>query len=167
MAITVTGLSELVKDLRKFGKDSERMVKTELENSGTKIELDAINAAPSRIDGARTLDGTETLDGAILNIKQRIDKIVSDGGLTVKVGIQGTQDIDAYIEFGTGLNFIDIVSARPQDYTPEILNVARQFYKNGRGTLTGTPYLFPSFFNETPRLLDRLSRELNTLANNF
>ena len=155
MAINVTGLSELVKDLRKFGKDSERMVKTEVENSGTKIELDAINNAPS------------TLGGAILNIKQRIDKSVSNGGLTVKVGIQGTQDLDAYIEFGTGLNFIDIVSARPKDYTPEILKVARQFYKNGRGTLIGTPYLFPAFFDETPRLLDRLRQELNTLANNF
>jgi len=155
MSITVTGLSELVKDLRKFGKDSEMMVITELENSATKIELDAINAAPSM------------LGGAILNIKQRIDKSVSDGGLTVKVGIQGTQDLDAYIEFGTGLNFDEIVAARPQDYTDDILKLALTFKKERRGTLIGTPYLFPSFFDETPILLKRLRKELNTLANNF
>ena len=152
MSIKIKGLDKLTKDLKQFGVDATKVVKRELSNSGTNIERGAINKAPAY------------LAGATLNIKQRIDKIVTNSGLTVKVGVQGSQDLDAYIEFGTGLNFLQIVSADPANYTPEILEVARLFYKNGQGTLKGTPYLFPSYFEEVPKLIAELKRELEILA---
>jgi HK97 gp10 family phage protein len=155
MSIKIKGLDNLTKDLRKFGTDATKVVKRELSNSGTNIERAAINRAPAFLSG----DGR-----AVLNIKQRIDKTIDNGGLTVKVGVQGSQDLDAYIEFGTGLNFLEIVNARPQDYTNEIKELARIFYKNGQGTLKGTPYLFPSYFEEAPKLIEQLKSELDKLA---
>lgn len=155
MSIKVKNLDQVRKKLKQFGKDGERVIKRELEDAGTNIEQAAINRAPSYLAGDPK---------AKLSINQRIDKLVLNRGLTVKVGVHGQQDLDAYVEFGTGLNFIEIVNARPQDYTPEIREVARIFYKNGQGTLKGTPYLFPSFFDESPKLVARLEKELKTLA---
>jgi HK97 gp10 family phage protein len=153
MSIKIKGLKELTAKLKKFGADGEKSVKRNLEFGATNIERQAINNAPAQIVGVQ------------LNIKQRIDKEVSNGGLTWKVGVQGQQDLDAYIEFGTGQNFIDIVNADPEKYTQEIIALAFQFYKNGQGTLIGTPYLFPAFFEESPELIKRLQRDLQTLAN--
>lgn len=155
MSIRVKGLDKLVRDLTKFGKDAEQNVITELEISATNIEKNAIRRAPAYLEA-----NTNTP----LNIKQRIDKLITNRGLTVKVGVQGTQDIDAYVEFGTGLNFLEIVNARPKEYTKEIRDLAYQFYKSGDGTLKGTPYLFPSFFEETPQLIKRLKESLNELS---
>jgi HK97 gp10 family phage protein len=155
MSIKIKGLDKLIKDLRKFGSDATKVVKRELSNSGTNIERAAINRAPAFLSSSGK---------AVLNIKQRIDKTIDNGGLTVKVGVQGSQDLDAYIEFGTGLNFLEIVNARPQDYTNEIKELARIFYKNGQGTLKGTPYLFPSYFEEAPKLIEQLKSELDKLA---
>ncbi|MGL4497511.1 MAG: hypothetical protein ACRCU2_00485 [Planktothrix sp.] len=155
MSIKVKNLEAVTGQLRKFGKEGKRVVVNELDEAGTNIERNAINAAPAFLAGDSK---------AVLNIKQRIDKVVTKGGLNVKVGVQGKQDLDAYIEFGTGLNFIDIVNRDPTNYTKEIRDLARTFYKNGEGTLKGTPYLFPSFFDESPKLIARLKKELEILA---
>ena len=155
MSIKIRGLSKVTADLKKFGVDGTNVVKRELDLSATNIQINASAVAPSHLDKAKTVP---------LNIKQRIDKYVSNGGLSWKVGIQGAEDLDGFIEFGTGLNFIDIVSRDPKNYTPEVLEVARLFYKNGQGTLKGTPYLMPAFFEESPRLIDNLKKELKKLA---
>lgn len=152
MSIKIKGLSKVTSDLKKFGVDGTNVIKRELDITATDIQRKAFTRARSRL-------GNEPL-----NIKQRIDKTVSNGGLTWKVGIQGAEDLDAYVEFGTGLNFIDIVNREPGKYTPEILAVARLFYKNGQGNLPGTPYLFPSFFEESPKLIENLKSELTKLA---
>jgi hypothetical protein len=151
MSIKINGLRELSIDLKKAGEKGKRILKTELEVSASTIEGEAIRNAPAFLAGQQ------------LNIKQRIDKVITNQGLTAKVGVQGTQDLDAYIEFGTGLDFIQIVSARPNDYTPEIKDLAKTFYKNGQGTLKGTPYLFPAFFSESPKLIERLKQELEKI----
>jgi hypothetical protein len=153
MSIKVNGLAELTDKLKKFGADGEKSVKRNLEFGATNIEIKAINNAPARLGGQQ------------LNIKQRIDKVVSNSGLNWKVGIQGSEDLDAYIEFGTGLNFLEIVNAKPELYTEDIRALAFEFYKTGQGTLRGTPYLFPAFFEESPELLKRLERDLQDLAN--
>jgi HK97 gp10 family phage protein len=153
MSIKIKGLDKLIKDLRKFGTDGTKVVKRELSNSGTNIERAAINRAPAFLSG----DGL-----AVLNIKQRIDKTIDNGGLTVKVGVQGSQDLDAYIEFGTGLNASQLLN-KPE-YTDEIRALAWTFKKEKDGTLKGTPYLFPSYFEEAPKLIEQLKSELDKLA---
>ena len=158
MSIKVTNLEELRKQLKKFGAEGKKVVIDELDIAGTNIERSAINAAPAFLGGAEIVSTFRNKKGkdVTLNLKQRIDKVVSKGGLNVKVGVQGQQDLDAYIEFGTGSNFLDIIRAKPKEYTPEILTLAETFKKTGEGTLRGTPYLFPSFFDESPKLIERL-----------
>lgn len=153
MSITIDGLDKLVSDLRKFGKEGEAVVKRELDLSGSTIENKAINRAPAM------------LEGQMLNIKQRIDKKIENQGLTVKVGVQGTQDLDFYLEAGTGLSFQQLITTNPEYQTPEFLALARSFFKTGDGTLRPMPYLFPSFFEESPKLIEKLKRELESLAN--
>lgn len=155
MSIKVKNLASVQKKLKQFGREGDQLVKRELNISGSNIEIAAIRRAPATLSSSGK---------GFLNIKQRIDKIVTDGGMTVKVGVQGAQDLDAYAEFGTGLNFIDIVNRDPKNYTKEIRDLAYQFYKTGEGTLKGTPYLFPSFFEESPALIKRLKKELDILA---
>ena len=154
MSIKIKGLDNLTKDLRKFGADATKVVKRNLSDSGTNIELAAKARAPAYLAGDSR---------AVLNIKQRIDKVITQGGLNVKVTVQGTQDLDAYVEFGTGLNASQILS-KPE-YSQEIRDLAWTFKKERDGTLKGTPYLFPSYFEETPRLIESLKSDLERLAN--
>ena len=89
MSIKIKGLSKVTSDLKKFGVEGINVIKRELDISATNIQRNAFNAAP----------------GPPYSIKQRITFKAENGGLTYKIGIFGTQDIDGYIEFGTGLNF--------------------------------------------------------------
>jgi hypothetical protein len=155
MAIKIEGLDKVLADFKKFGDDGVRSVKKNIEFSATNIESKAISRAPAQLGGQQ------------LNIKQRIDKVFEDGGLSAKVGVQGSQDLDAWIEFGTGVDFIDLINDNPKYRTPEILSLAETFLGKIRprtGTLKGTPYLFPSFFEESPELIKRLERDLKNLA---
>jgi hypothetical protein len=46
--------------------------------------------------------------------------------------------------------------------------LARQYIgkiRPGTGTLRNQAYLFPSFFEESPKLIEKLKRELESLAN--
>jgi HK97 gp10 family phage protein len=164
MSIKIKGLDNLTKDLRKFGQDATKVVKRNLSDSGTNIELAAKARAPAYLGGAEILSTFRNKRGTqkTLNLKQRIDKVITQGGLNVKVTVQGTQDLDAYIEFGTGLNASEILS-KPE-YSQEIRDLAWTFKKERDGTLKGTPYLFPSYFEETPRLIESLKSELDRLA---
>ena len=152
MSIKIKGLSKVTSDLKKFGVEGTNVIKRELDITATDIQRKAFTRAPAR------------LGSAPLNIKQRIDKTASNGGLTVKVGIQGAQDLDFYIEAGTGLSFLQLVQSNSKYNTPEFLSLARTFFKTGDGTLRPTPYLFPAFFDESPKLLQKLKSELTKLA---
>jgi hypothetical protein len=154
MSIKVKGLDKLLRKIQRFESDGRRVIVDELDITATSIQQEAKRRAPAYL--------TSTGDQR-LNISQRIDKYPENNGLTWKVGIQGTQDLDAYIEFGTGSSAESILSG-PQ-YTPEIRALAFTFYKTGDGTLRGVPYLFPAFFQESPKLIENLRKELKRLAN--
>jgi HK97 gp10 family phage protein len=148
MSIKIEGLDKLVKDLEKFGKEGTKEAVTAITNSAINIELNAISKLPNEYNF----------------IAQRIDKVFSNGGLTAKVGPQGGEDIFAYVEFGTGQNFLNLVASNPQNYDSDVKDLARNFYKNGLGTLPATPYLFPSFFEERPKLIESLKKRIEQLA---
>jgi hypothetical protein len=157
MAIKIEGLDKVLADFRKFGDDGVRSVKKNIEFSATNIESKAISRAP----------------GPPFNIKQRINKDFKEQGLTAFVGYEAKQgdivptdtkayELAAFVEFGTGLSAVEILS-RP-GYTKEIRDLAYTFKKEKDGYLVGTPYLFPSFFEEIPELIKRLERDLKNLA---
>lgn len=150
MAVTVKGLDAVIKDLDKQEDIVIEAVKDILSSTATDIERQAIAAAPS------------TWQGLTLSIKQRIDKISEDNGLNWRVGIQSGDpdfEIEAWLEFGTGLSAREILS-NPQ-YTQEVRDIARRFYRNGQGRIVGQPYLMPAFFRNTANLVAEIENEIN------
>lgn len=69
-------------------------------------------------------------------------------------GGQKAVDMAAYIEFGTGA-FIQIA--------PEWKDLAILFYKNGKGTIKATPYLYPAYTKVTALYKSDLQEALDDL----
>lgn len=150
MSVTVKGLDVALKDLDKQEQIVIDAVKDALANAATDIEIEAIRNAPSQWNGQP------------LNIKQRIDKVADDNGLSWRVGVQSGDpvfEIEAWLEFGTGLSAREILS-NPQ-YTQEVRDIARRFYRNGQGRIIGQPYLMPAFFRNTANLVQEIENEIN------
>jgi hypothetical protein len=150
MAVVVIGLDKALADLNKQEDIVIEAVKDILSSTATDIERQAIAAAPS------------TWQGLQLSIKQRIDKVVEDNGLNWRVGVQSGDpdfEIEAWLEFGTGLSAREILS-NPQ-YTQEVRDIARRFYRNGQGRIVGQPYLMPAFFRNTANLVADIEAEIN------
>jgi len=150
MSVTVKGLDAALKDLDKQEDIVIEAVKDILASTATDIEIEAIRNAPSNWEGQP------------LNIKQRIDKVAEDNGLSWRVGVQSGDpvfEIEAWLEFGTGLSAREILS-NPQ-YTQEVHDIARRFYRNGQGRIIGQPYLMPAFFRNTANLVTDIENEIN------
>lgn len=148
MAIKIKGLDKLAKDLRKFGADGEKALKLNIELAATNIERGAIARLKPELNF----------------IRQRIDKRIEDGGFTAKVGVQGTEEnpVPLYHEVGTGLFASQLLNGG--QYDDEIRALARLYYINGEGTLPASPYLFPAYFEERPKILEELRKDLERLA---
>ena len=149
MSVTVKGLDKALADLNTKSDAVIDAVKESLASAATDIEIQAIRNAPS------------TWNGLPLNIKQRIDKVSENNGLAWKVGVQSGDpvfEIEAWLEFGTGLSAKEIL-ANPQ-YTQEVRDVARQFYRNGQGRIIGRPYLMPAFFANTANLVQEIEEQI-------
>lgn len=149
MSVKVVGLEKALAELDKKGDNVVSAVKDILADTATEIEVKAIQRAPS------------TFAGLPLSIKQRIDKVVKNNGLTWNVGIQSADsnfEIEAWLEFGTGLSAREILG-RP-NYTPEIRDIAKSFFRNGEGRIVGKPYLFPSYFDATANLVQEIESEI-------
>jgi hypothetical protein len=150
MSVTVKGLDAALKDLYKQEQIVIDAVKVILERTATDIEIEASINAPA------------SWEGQPLNIKQRIDKLPYNEGLTWKVGIQAGDpvfEIEAWLEFGTGLSARQILS-NPQ-YTQEVRDIARRFYRNGQGRIIGRPFFFPAYFRNTANLVTDIENQIN------
>jgi hypothetical protein len=154
MAITVKGLDKALKDIEKKGDLAIQAVKDKLADTAESIELDAKLLAPNSISSF--FDGGESGEYP-LNVKQRINKVALNE-FQYKVGIEGTQDFDAYAEFGTGQDAQQILNG--PGYTDEMRAIARVFYKNGQGTLIGKPFLMPSFIKNTANLVEEMEADI-------
>jgi hypothetical protein len=150
MILVVKGLDSSVKDLEKQFDVVIEAVKDVLSSTATDIERQAVAAAPS------------SWEGQPLGIKQRIDKVAENGGLNWTVGVTVGDpifEIEAWLEFGTGLSAKEILSNA--QYTQEVRDIARRFYRNGQGRIIGQPYLMPSFFRNTANLVTDMEAEIN------
>ena len=150
MSVVVKGLDSALRDLNKQEDVVIEAVKDILSSTATDIEIEAIRNAPA------------SWEGQPLNIKQRIDKVVENDGLNWKVGVQSGDpvfEIEAWLEFGTGLSAREIL-ANPQ-YTQEVRDIARRFYRNGEGRIIGQPYLMPAFFRNTANLVQEIENQIN------
>ena len=153
MSIKIEGLDKLIKDLKKFEKDGARSVIKNVTNTGTAIEEAAQRDAPKYFADEK------------LNFDQSIRSKPLNGGFSVEVGIR---DLDkkkafaAWFEFGTGLSAAELLGG--PEYTDEIRKIAKEFLLGGDGTIRPRRYLFPNFFKESPKLIEKLKKDLDNLA---
>lgn len=129
MSVTIKGLDKALADLDKKSEAVVKAVKEKLSSAATDIEIEAARNAPSYFAGEK------------LSINDRIDKVVENNGLSWRVGLQCADSvfqIEAWLEFGTGLSAREILSRA--EYTQEVREIARRFYRNGEGRIIGKPY---------------------------
>jgi len=154
MSVRIKGLDKAISSLKKKGELAQKAIVGILEDVASNIEQDAKNAAP-----------IELFPGGIDvgNLKQIIASHAENNGLTWIIGVRADMNlienhVYAYAEFGTGLDARQILNGI--GYTPEIRESARLFYKNGKGTLKGKPYLFPAYIRRTANLVDEMKKEV-------
>jgi hypothetical protein len=126
-----------------------------LATAATNIEIDATRNAPNSYQ-----IGDATINLSF--IRQKIGKKVLESGLFWQVGLDvptSGEQWEAWMEFGTGLSARDILS-NPQ-YSPEVREIARRYYRNGKGRIIGQPYLMPAFYRNTANLVNNMVEEIN------
>jgi HK97 gp10 family phage protein len=134
--IELDGLQPLIAKLKGMGKDIEEIVAAEIEGTAREIEEKAAQRVPKDTGGSG-------LAGAITS--REVNKLNWE--------VVAQKNYAAYVEFGTG-GLVD-VPAGLEDY-------AIQF--KGRGikqiNMRARPYLFPSYLEETRKLIKILKEEL-------
>lgn len=155
MGVKVKGLDEAKRDLfikRQLIVDA---VKDVLAETATSIEFEATLNAPSSYQ----------IGDASINLSfigQKINKKGFNDGLYWNIGLDVPstgEQWEAWMEFGTGLSARDILS-NPQ-YSAEVREIARRFYRNGKGRIIGDPYLMPAFYRNTANLVTDMVDEIN------
>jgi hypothetical protein len=155
MSVKIKGLDEARRDLFKKRQLIVDSVKDVLAETATSIEIEATRNAPASYQ----------IGDASINlsfIRQKINKKVSESGLFWQVGLDvptSGEQWEAWMEFGTGLSARDILS-NPQ-YSPEVREIARRYYRNGKGRIIGQPYLMPAFYRNTANLVNNMVEEIN------
>jgi hypothetical protein len=154
MSVTVKGLDKALADLNTKSEAVIDAVKETLASAATDIEIQAGKNAPKSYS-----IGDATID--LRFIQQKINKDVFENGLLWKVGLSvpsNGEQWEAWMEFGTGLSANEILS-NPQ-YSQEVRDIARQFYRNGEGRIIGRPYLMPAFFANTANLVQEIEEQI-------
>jgi len=155
MSVTVKGFDKALSDLNKKRDLIVEAVKDSLATAATNIEIDATRNAPNSYQ-----IGDATINLSF--IRQKIGKKVLESGLFWQVGLDvptSGEQWEAWMEFGTGLSARDILS-NPQ-YSPEVREIARRYYRNGKGRIIGQPYLMPAFYRNTANLVNNMVEEIN------
>ncbi len=166
MAIRVKGLDQAIKALSRKGDDAIIAIADVLEDIAKGIEISASQDAPQNISFSDITSelGVTTVD---LNIGQRIKSkpLASINGQVVswEIFVQTNpdnrlSDFDGYMEFNTGLEAAQLLSN--PNYTQEIKDLARKYYKNGQGTLSGKPYFYPNVFRYTANFEEKLEKAI-------
>jgi hypothetical protein len=155
MSVKVKGLDQALSDLNKKRDGIVEAVKYSLASTATNIEIEATRNAPTsyQIGDARI---------NLSFIRQKIGKKVLESGLFWQVGLDvpsSGEQWEAWMEFGTGLSAREILS-NPQ-YSAEVREIARRYYRNGKGRIIGQPYLMPAFYRNTANLVNDMVTEIN------
>jgi hypothetical protein len=154
MSVKLNGLDKFKADLKVIENSVVDATKEVLSDTATNIERDAVAAAPSSYQ-----IGNATIN--LSYIKQKINKDQLENGFKFIVGLDvpnEKEQWEAWMEFGTGLSAIEILSN--PSYSEEVRTLAKTYYRNGKGRIIGQPYLMPSFFRNTANLVEDLVAEI-------
>ena len=145
MSVKIEGTPELIRKLKKFGADGEKMA--------------------SDVAQASALDMQSKAEASIRRYSQTIQEFA--GPVVVSPNVEGKKVYDvsmvnvpyaAYAEFGTGA-YVDV--------EPGWEDVAMEFYVNGRGTLSPHPFFIPAFNDIKSKFIPNLEKGLKYLEDKF
>jgi hypothetical protein len=149
--VKIQGLKSLENRLKRLSEKTIADVKLQVLDSATQIEQDAIRNAPNFL----LIMGKKS-DSESISVAQFINKTPLNNGFAFDVGIEASNEIPIYVEFGTGTDAASYVPTLPQ----EIQEAARKFYVNGKGSIMKQPYLIPAFLKESPLFIAELKKIL-------
>lgn len=155
MSVKIKGLDKAIADFNKKEDAIIEAVKDVLVETATSIEVEATRNSPKSYQ----------IGDASINLSfigQKINKKVSNNGFSWNVGLDvpsSGEQWEAWMEFGTGLSAREILS-NPQ-YSQEVRNIAKTFYRNGKGRIIGDPYFYPAVFRNTDNLVTDMVDEIN------
>lgn len=133
--LELKGNKALAKSLSKMSSETKQMVNYEIESSLRDIEAEAQTKAP--VDA-----------GFLRNHINMAHSINRNGGVVV-----ANAHYAPYVEFGTG-GMVNVPAG--------LESYARQF--KGKGVkevnLPPRPFLFPAFYKEVPKLIERINKGL-------
>jgi hypothetical protein len=139
MGLTFENNQAFFRKIKNFGKETEEIVKEELQVSIDEIYNAALIKAPADMGGGGGIRGSAYKEIA---------------GLTGEVGFKNKYA--AYVEFGTGAE-VSKGFAREYGTPPEGLpTYAMEFFVNGKGRLPARPFLFPAWFKESGEFMKRI-----------
>lgn len=148
----VKGLQLTVTALKRYSKELQEDVKDAVEETTLLIQREAIMKAPAAGDQLKTTYGFQKNSTGI-NQLIFASFPVSSKGFTGEVSISDTAgNLPVFVELGTGLSAAQYVPTLPKEWQ----EVARRYYVNGKGTLIKQPFLLPSFFEQAPKLIDKI-----------
>lgn len=154
----VKGLQGVLNQFKKLPEQVQAEVRLDVEEFTRKILMQAIQNAPAAGDNLKTTYGVQKNE---TNIQQFLSSALENGGLTGKVFIEAQSSVLAiYIEFGTGASAAGYVPTLP----PELQQIAKKYYINGKGTLIKQPFLLPAYFENQIPFLKAVQKSLESMG---
>jgi len=135
--MNITGIDKAMRDLQKLAEGAQRAQRAGEKRIADKIVAEAQVAAPGSLSGK-------------INVTQTENTTTINGG----------DDFSAWVEFGTGPNAAAFLASQPA----EVVEEARKFFVNGKGTGAAHPFFFPPIFRNIPNLIPAVEEELGKLV---
>lgn len=146
---TLAGVDGLKKDLKDYSSRLTEAVDAIIEDTAQSIATEASIRAANQ--AARTGDDTLGQIGR--------DITATPGPEPLTWDVAAKHPLSAYYEFGTGV----YVFEGETWVDDELREYAWYFYINGLGTLPPAPFLFNTFYEERPVLLDKIKDAIDKL----
>lgn len=149
LSLKITGLNETFNTL----KGNVEAIKKEIDNEmAASVELMATNAKQLFPGGRASIKGQTQLYAQI-RASIRADKKMPF--VYELIAGKGADPMPAYIEFGTGKYFPQYPGKEA-----EWQNLAKQYYVNGKGWMTPSPYFYPSVTSGIVSLVNNIKQVL-------
>ena len=147
LSLKITGINETFNAL----KSKTDAIKNEVDNEmAASVELMATTAKQLFPNGRAAIKG-QTQAYAEIRASIRADKKMPFS--YELIAGKGADPMPAYIEFGTGKYFPQYPGKEP-----EWQKLAKQYYVNGRGWMTPSPYFYPSVTSGIVSLVNNIKQ---------
>lgn len=149
LSLKISGLNETFNNL----KGNVEAIKKEIDNEmAASVELMATNAKQLFPSGNASVKGQTQMYSEIRSSIKADKKMPFIYEL---IAGKGADPMPAYIEFGTGKYFPQYPGKEA-----EWQNLAKQYYVNGRGFMTPSPYFYPSVTSGIVSLVNNIKQVL-------